>query len=259
MKAKAHDNKKVAVISGGLGFLGSAIARELAGAGFSVAVLYRDLLRSDAKKMLDEFTGHHISSYECDITNPKKIGDILRKIESELGPVVVGVHAAHQPITRKKVTDMNSVTFEEQFSVGVFGGFNFLNAVAALMITRKGGVLIGVTTSAVEGNESTGNFGGYISAKFALKGMLREFSSAVKKEGIRVYAVAPGFLPGGLNADLPPRLFEFAKERSVSGQLTTPLDVARAISMLVRGDEDRSTILVDGSEAANEVHTHHAF
>jgi len=256
---KIDKTKPVAVVSGGLGHLGSAIGRELAHNGFSVALLHCNPSKTGTEKS-EEFAALSVGLYQCDITDQKKVCEVLLQIEKELGPIVVGIHAAHSPLVRKNVSEVDITTFEKQFTVGVFGGFNFLSEIALLMKSRKDGILIGITTSAIEQDPSEDSFagyiaaksalvGGYVAAKYALKGLLKEFAQTLKEDNIRVYAVAPGFLAGGLNADLPPRLFEFLKEKAPNGQITEATDVAQAVASLILCERDARldglTLLVD--------------
>ncbi|MDO8521037.1 MAG: SDR family oxidoreductase [bacterium] len=249
------EQKPVAVVSGGLGMIGLAVTREFLARGFSVAPLYHKTIEATVKEKLDSLSSSHVFGYQLDLTDHSEVVRTLGEIEREIGPIAVGVHAANGPILRKKVSEISLNTFREQFLVGLFGGFNFFSALAQFMKQRKKGTLIGITTTAVEGDEPVqGSFGGYISAKFALKGLLSELREELKPFNIHVYAVAPGFIDGGLNADLPARLVEFMKEKSPSGKLTEPSDVAATITRLLLFPDqfsDALTVVSDMSRKKN--------
>lgn len=243
-----YETRPVVVVSGGLGFLGSAIARELRSKHFSVAVLYRSDPTDATKKIFDELLALGVGLYQCDLSREGHIHETIELIERSMGPIVAGIHAAHSRFTRKRLTEIDTATFREQFSSGVFGGFNFFKEISGRMVPRKNGVLVGLTTRAIKGGVPSGNFGGYIAAKSALDGLLKELAGAMRGSGIRVYALAPGFLEGGLNDDLHPRLFELMREAPVGDRPTTVEDVARKVTALISGDhidEVASVIIED--------------
>lgn len=250
-----NQKKPVAVVSGGLGVLGTAITRHLLAAGFSVAPLYCKISEETAKAKIETFSSSDVFGYRLDLGDHAEVVRVLGEIEVKQGPIALGVHAANSPITRKKVSELEPDIFCEQFAVGLFGGFNFFSVLSSLMKPRKKGTLIGVTTAAIEDDMPvSGSFGGYVAAKFALKGLLSELREELKPFNVGVYAVAPGFMAGGLNKDLPGRLVEFMKEQLSGGKLTEPPDVASVVARLSLSPEqfpDSLTVVVDTSRKNN--------
>ena len=260
MNEKGAIENEVAIVSGGLGYIGREIGCHLAQRGYKTVLLYLSP-QEDMKAIRSSFKSANVYFYQCDITDSAKMKEVLDAIEEELGSISVGIHAAHSRLVRKNILDVDEVAFREQFSVGVFGGFNFLQQIALKMRPRKKGVLIGVTTAAIECDVSADTFlgliasktalvGGYLSSKFALKGLLTELAQSTAGLGIRVHTVAPGFVAGGLNDDLPPRLFEFLEEKSPTGQLTKVEDIAKSVIALIHPGESVKpfTVVIDELE-----------
>jgi 3-oxoacyl-[acyl-carrier protein] reductase len=73
---------------------------------------------------------------------------------------------------------------------------------------------------------------GYLLAKHALRGLLREWHLELASTNIVVSALAPEFLDTNLSADLPESVREFIKTRGVYGSMKTVDDVARAVRYL---------------------------
>lgn len=238
--------KPVAVVSGGMGFLGRAIVRRLSVDGFLVATLYHATPVAEADSFC-ESTGiaGAVSTYRCDLTDSRAINLTLAEVEQEIGPIVVAIHCAQSPIIRKKVMDISLQEFKEQFSVPVFGGFDFFKAIVSLMKPRSKGTIIGVSTVMLEDDKlPKGSFGGYVSVKSALKGLLMEIAASLEQTGIRVHVVSPSFMDGGMNANLPARLIEFMKEASPNGRLLEPEDVAESVSRLCMTGETSAPFVV---------------
>ncbi len=225
----------IALISGGMGDLGKATAKRLAKDGYSICVLvHRN--SPTISKFLSSLSGNGHSYYVCDVSKKKKVDEVINKIIKGKNPIEIFVHSAVDPIIRKSVLDIKEEEFRGQFEAGFFGAFNLFSKVGNIMRETKKGVIIGITTTAIEPNSGSGNMAGYISSKFALRGLLRELAKQMAQYGVRVNAVSPSFVATKLNADLPPRILDFVKEKNPMKKIVTPEDVADVISFLCSDD-----------------------
>lgn len=218
----------MAVISGGAGYIGGAIAKKLAKEGFKIAVLYH---HTAGDLFLSSKTNSGQRAYQCDLRQEKAVAETINKIvEDHGGAIDVCVHAAETKIRRALLKDLSSAEYKEQFAVGVFGGFNLFSAVARHM--KPGSVIIGITSVYTASPAYAPKIGAYIPAKCALHGLLRVLSKELAAENIRVCAVAPSFLPAGMNSDLPPAVAKFIYEKNSGQKPATVEDVAEAVSYL---------------------------
>lgn len=204
-------DKKIAVIAGAGGAVGSATSLHLKDAGFEVVELSRA---------------------QCDFTDAAALQEVVRHIHARYGHIDVGVYAAWPKIQRKKLADTDPKTFAAELTLSVGAAFNFFHALSPIMQTQKSGVLIGITSSVVETSSYPGAMGGYVPAKFALHGILQTLKSELEPFSVQVHEVAPGLMRAGLNKDLPERLFTFIEEK---GPLQTPDDIASEITTLALG------------------------
>src|SRR3989344_1208165 len=218
----------VAIISGGSGLVGSAIAHKLAEDGYAVALLCHKAV-GKAETIIRNLPGKNHAAFACDITKEEETRTILEDI-ARVGVIKVCVHSAASPLERKRVLDLSLESFRMEFDVNVFGGFNLFQTAVPYM-DKEGGILMGITTAALESSHAVGKMGGYIPAKSALRGLLAVLAKELSLSNIRVFAVAPGFIPGGINADLPEHVFKFIREKNIS-KLESPEDVAGAVSFL---------------------------
>ncbi len=207
-----------AIISGGAGYIGCAIAKTLSQNGWRVAVLSRPgAERADAE------------TYACDITDEENVREVVEEIVSRYGPIRACIHAAASPLERKPMLSLSREDFVKPVSVALRGAF--LLAKAAVPHMSPGSVFIGITTEGIERGATQAKMGSYIPAKYALRGFLRALAEEVRSKHIRVNAVAPGFLPSGLNRDLPKAMADFLAEKS-NARSQTPDDVAKLITKL---------------------------
>ena len=221
----------IALISGGMGGIGKAVARKLATNGNKIILL----LHKDSPEILDflsTLNGKGHSHFMCDVSDDIKTESVVAQIIKENGNIDILVHCAIDPIVRKSTLDMSTFQFRGQFEAGLFGGFNLFSQVGKHMRENKKGVIIGITTTAILPDANPGNMAGYISAKFALRGLLRELARTLSPYNVRVNAVAPSFVQTKLNSDLPERIIDFVKEQNPNGKIVTPEDVAEVISLI---------------------------
>lgn len=234
------DDRKVAIISGGMGGVGRATVTALAREGYRVVVLYRNSLESETEEVRASLQGEQIFM-RCDVNIELDVARAIDEIFSKTGRIDVAIHTAVDPISRERIIDMNDIAFRSQFEAGFFGAFNFLMHVAKIMKQQKLGTLVGITSSTIESNTTTARMGAYTVGKIALRGLLRELHRELSSFGIRVFAVAPGLMRTRLNSDLPEKFFEMAEERPGGTQMAVE-DVARAIVALCTGKEIDSGI-----------------
>jgi len=227
---------KVAVVSGGAGYVGSAIATRLASDGFTVAVL--SLLSPGTS-----LPSPGCRVYQCDLTDAAAVERTIGTIEKELGSILVCVHAAGNPPKPKRLYESSLEDLREQFEPDVFGAFNFLATCARRLKEHRAGVLIGITTAAVATAANTHARGAYSPVKFAQQGMLAAFKEELSPSGIRVYSVAPGVMPGGLNRGTPQAFLDLVRERGPRKTLAQASDVAAEVSFLASDDSCRITDL----------------
>ncbi|TSC68818.1 MAG: 3-oxoacyl-(acyl-carrier-protein) reductase [Parcubacteria group bacterium Gr01-1014_56] len=240
-------NGKVVLLSGGMGGVGSATAALLIENGYRVAVLYRSSSQAEVqekKKTLGEYSFF----LQCDITDFKETQLAVKKVLDHFGAIDICIHAAIGRITRKPILEMKEEEFRSEFEAGLFGAFNLFSSALPSMKKQHEGMLIGITSSTVEAG-SGARMGTYSTAKFALRGLLRELHKELKAEGISVYAVAPDLLKTALTSDLPEKYFEFAEAKTPNKKLMTPLDVAQIVLAVCRGEvKSGSSVLVSTGE-----------
>ena len=215
-------NYPLAVVSGGTGYLGSAIVAELKNAGWRVATLSKSIPKSN-----DEV-------YTCDVTNEEDVRTVLAKIRGAHGPIAACVHTASPPLERVPILSVSTAAFDAALNTNVRAAFLLAREMTKHMEERA--AFIGITTHAIEPGILQPH-GAYIPAKYALRGFLRALSAETNESGIRVYAVAPGFLPGGLNNDLPQPVQDFLARKSGTDS-ESPKRIATLIRRLCVGETE---------------------
>lgn len=222
--SRTIENKNV-VISGGSGYLGSAIVKELINSGFTVISL-------DRTKIPTRQRNSAVRYIQTDITSARSVKKACNLISKKFGTVSTLIYSASAPLVRKGILDESVSDFKSQFDVNVMGAWNLFRACNVLLDTDS--VIIGITSQAIEPSRPISSVGSYIPAKYALRGLLRVLSGELRQKRTRVLAIAPGFMPGGLNSDMPLQVMELLKNKMSKEDMVYPEEVASLVVGAIR-------------------------
>ncbi len=184
--------KKVALVTGGMGGLGTAICRALAQSGFTVvANCLPDFPHKHDWLAKTRAEGFDFQSAEGDVADFDSCTEMIRKIEAEIGPVDVLINNAG--ITRDGVfRKMDKGQWDAVLSTNLDSVFNVTNQVLEAMADRGWGRVINISSV----NGVKGQFGqaNYSAAKAGILGFTKAIALEVAKKGVTVNAIAPGYI-----------------------------------------------------------------
>lgn len=221
--------KQVSLVIG-YGGIGQAIVKKLLASKHGVVIFHYAPLTDAEKKFLKQKS---VRAIVCDITVEAMVQEAVADLYKKNTQVNNIIFAVASKLLRKKITDVSPEEYQRDFAVNVFGVFNVCHAIVPHLIKQKQGTITALTTAAIERNRASGAMGGYVSAKYALQGLLRQLAAELAPHQIRVNAVAPGFVRTGLHSDMPERVDAFVKEKNPMQTLTTADDVANVVAFLV--------------------------
>lgn len=237
------NNPRTAIISGATGYLGETIARRLAEDGMSLALLYHHASDESISVLLASLKGTGHRAYRCDLRDEHDVKTVLDRINTEMGHIYACIHTAGMKPVRKSLFSTSLDEIREQFEVNVFGSWNLLGECGRRFKTQKNGVMIGITTIGVLAPQTSPFLGGYLPAKYGLQGILATCREELKSSNCRVYSVAPGFMAGGMNKDIPEAFKEIVRQKNPSEKITTASDVAERVSYLCSDASAHETAL----------------
>ena len=177
-----------AVITGGATGLGMAMSRCMAASGAEVVILGRSVEK--LKKACEEL-GDRACYYVFDVTDTDHSQQIADRIVNERGPVTIlcnnaGIHCK-KPIEKMTIEDFNSV-----LKVHVVGAFALTKAFVPHMKRNHEGSILFI--SSMTGFLGQPYVAGYSAAKSAVLGLVRTLATEISPAGIRVNAIAPGWI-----------------------------------------------------------------
>ena len=222
--------EKTALVTGASRGIGRAIALALAKEGYAVAVNYAGS-REAAEAVRDEITaaGGRAFILQGDVSSAEDVDRIFKTVKEEFGFLDVLVNNAG--ITRDSLlVRMKENQWDEVIDTDLKSNFLTVKAAVAMMMRRKKGAIINIASvSGIIGNMGQLN---YSAAKAGVIGLTKAAARELAPRGIRVNAVAPGFIVTDMTDKIPDDLKDGMLRSIPLGRFGGAEEVARAVAFL---------------------------
>jgi len=220
-----------ALITGGSGGIGGAIAERLAADGMQVWIHYRSN-RDAAQQIADRITEHggSASTLGFDVSDREQCQQALDELLACEGHIDVIVHNAG--ITADApFPGMEEEQWKSVIDTSLHGFFHVTRPLIMPMIRQRWGRIVSISSiAALHGNRGQTN---YAAAKAGLIGATRSLAKEVASRGICVNVVAPGFVDTGMIKDIPPDLIRDVVPMQRAG---TAAEIAAVVAFLCSED-----------------------
>lgn len=239
--------EKTALVTGASRGIGRAIALALAKEGYAVAVNYAGS-REAAEAVRDEITaaGGQAFILQGDVSSAEDVDRIFKTVKEEFGFLDVLVNNAG--ITRDSLlVRMKENQWDEVIDTDLKSNFLTVKAAGAMMMRRKKGAIINIASvSGIIGNMGQLN---YSAAKAGVIGLTKAAARELAPRGIRVNAVAPGFIVTDMTDKIPDDLKDGMLRSIPLGRFGGAEEVAKAAAFLASDEASYITgqvLKVDG-------------
>ncbi|MCS6879304.1 MAG: glucose 1-dehydrogenase [Geminicoccaceae bacterium] len=199
MSLSADLSGKVALVTGASSGLGLHMARTLARAGAAVALAARRLERIEAEARPLRAEGRRAVAVPLDVTDPRSVEEGLARARAALGTVTVLVNNAGIAHTDRAL-ELPPATFRSVLATNLEGAFLVAQAAARAMIEAKVGGSI-VNVASILGFRVAGRVAAYAASKAGLVRLTEALALEWARFGIRVNALAPGYIETDLNRE----------------------------------------------------------
>lgn len=217
---------KNALISGGAGGLGKAIALELLDSGYRVFAADLSNAQESFESWKSTFEGDHkcLNFIALDVTDYENCLAVAEQIEID---ILVNAAGVTQDISLRK---MEPAQWRKVLSVNLDGAFHLCRATLNGMIERGFGRVINI--SSVNGLQ--GQFGqtNYAASKAGLHGLTMSLARETAAKGITVNSISPGYCDTEMVAAVPPEHLQQITAQIPVGRLAQPQEIARVVSFL---------------------------
>ncbi len=237
---------KVAVITGGSAGLGKATALLFAAEGATVSIWDVNQEAGDALVAELEAAGRKAEFRRINVADTAAVDQAMGAVQETFGSLDILINNAG--ITRDgTLLKMEEEQFDQVIDVNLKGVFNCGRAAARLMTAQGHGAI--VNTSSVVA--LYGNFGqtNYVATKAGVVGMTKVWARELGRKGVRVNAVAPGFIATEMVMAMPEKVRDMMADKTPMQRLGKPEEIARAYLYLASDEASfvHGTVLsVDG-------------
>jgi len=228
---------KVAIITGASRGIGAATAVRFAEEG---AVVFAGDLEIETEEMSEALAQEYpapgkIIPIKLNVTDKASIQAVVEQAMQNYGHVDVLVNNAGI-VRDSQLTKMTDSDFDMVIEVNLKGVYNCAKAVAPIMVEQGSGAILNASSIvAIYGNFGQTN---YVASKSAVMGMTRVWARELGRKGIRVNAVAPGWIKTRMTAGVPDKVIDKMLEWVPLHRMGTPRDIANAY-MWLASDESR--------------------
>ena len=241
---------KVALVTGGNGGLGLAMALGLAEAGADVAVAARNAEKTAGAVAQIETQGVKAIGLKADVTREAEVDEMVAGTVQVLGGVDILVNNAGT-VVRKEPQDLSAEEWDQTLDINLRAAFLAARAAYPHMKERGGGKIINIGSMfSIFGGGGSG--APYSASKGGLVQLSKSLAVAWAKDNIQSNAILPGWFPTYLTSDIPlnqPERYDLISRRIPMGRWGNPEDLKGATVFLASRASDYVTgavITVDG-------------
>jgi NAD(P)-dependent dehydrogenase (short-subunit alcohol dehydrogenase family) len=242
---------KAAIVTGGSKGIGRAIALAFAEAGASVALAARGQEDLDRAAKEVEAAGGRALPVVTDVSDPEAVQNLVDRTVEAFGTVDILVNNAGAAPFMSTVDQIRESGFEKYFRINFMGALYATKAVGQVMLPKGEGCVLNVAS--VAGFIASPGLSYYSTAKAALINLTKTVAREWASSGIRVNAVAPGWVETDMNEQARqfPEFFQGALASIPLGRWAKPEDIAGPVVFLCSPAAafiTGSVLVVDGGQ-----------
>lgn len=232
--------QRVALVTGGIGGIGSAICRRLADDHHYVVASYIPAEADMAKEWQRQqrADGYDMGIIECNVADYDSCDTMASQMEKECGRIDVLVNAAG--ITRDStLRKMEPENWHAVLDTNLDSIFNVTRNVIDMMVEREYGRVINI--SSVNGQKGQMGQTNYSSAKAGMVGFTKSLALELADTGVTVNTVSPGYIATKMVEAIPDEVKQQIIAKIPAGRLGKPEEIASAVAFLAREDSGYMT------------------
>ncbi len=221
---------KVALVTGSSSGIGAAIAKELAGAGASVAVHYRGN-EAGAQEVANAIrnAGGTCALFQADVSDVTQAAELVKQVQESLGGLDILVNNAGTTRDTLLMT-MSEEAWDTVIATNLKSVYAVTRAALRGMVRKRWGRIINITS--VVGLTGQAGQANYAASKAGIVGFTKSLAREVASRNITVNAVAPGFIPTALTGLLTDEQRDAIIHSTPMGRMGEPEEVAWAVAFL---------------------------
>ena len=238
---------RVALVTGGSRGIGRAICLELAARGATVVVNYqRSAAQAEEVAAQIVAAGGAASALQADVADAEQVAAMFKQVIADHSRIDILVNNAG--ITRDNVIMlMKPGDFDDVINTNLRSCWLCCKTAARTMMRKRRGSIVNITS--VVGIAGNGGQTNYAASKAGIIGVTKSLAKELAVRGVRVNAVAPGFVETDMTSELGDEIRSAAIDAIPLGRMGAPQDIAKAVAFLASDEAayiTGQTLVVDG-------------
>lgn len=224
-------NNPCALITGASRGIGQATALRLAQNGYDLALNYYSSEQS-ARVVQEQCEQYGVKAniYQADVTNYDQCETMVKQVLEDFGHIDALVNNAGRT-KDGLILRMTPQAFDDIIQANLKSTFNMTKLVATSMFKQRSGAIVSISSVVgIYGNAGQCN---YAASKAGIIGFTKSVAKELGSRGIRINAVAPGFIQTDMTTVLKPEHQEAIVSRTSLRRMGTPEEVANAVAFLL--------------------------
>lgn len=240
--------QRIALVTGGMGGIGTAICRALHDAGVKTIAGYNRGGNHDsalAWQAEQKKENYHFDIIHADVTSVQSCEAAVKKIESDIGPIDILVNNAG--ISRDSTcSKMKLQDWKDVIDTNLNSLFYITQNVLNEMLKRQHGRIINISSI----NGQKGQFGqvNYAASKAGMHGFTKALALEVARKGITVNTISPGYVDTNMVKAVPEKIREQILTQIPLGRFALPEEVAHVVVFLA---DEKSAYITGANIAIN--------
>lgn len=240
--------QKIALVTGGMGGIGTAICRALHDEGIRTIAGYNrggnhaSALSWQARQKADSYS---FDIVHADVRQVESCEEAVKKIKSEIGPIDILVNNAG--IARDSTcSKMTLQDWKDVLDTNLNSVFYVTQCVLGEMLKRQQGRIINISSI----NGQKGQFGqvNYVASKAGMHGFTKALALEVARKGITVNTISPGYVDTNMVKAVPEKIREQIRSQIPIGRFALPEEIAHLVVFLA---DERSAYITGANIAIN--------
>ena len=223
--------KRIAVVTGGIGGLGTAMCRDLYQQNRTVVAAYypAEEMKAMEWQYAHKEQGYDIAVYPVDVTDIASCEMLKEQIERDLGPIDILINNAG--ITRDSVfKKMEKHQWDQVIETNLSGAFNMTKQVFESMASRGWGRIVNI--SSVNGQKGQFGQANYSAAKAGIHGLTMALAQEGARKGVTVNSISPGYVATEMVLVIPEHVRNEIIAEIPVGRLGEPEDISRTVTFI---------------------------
>ena len=219
------------LVTGASRGIGEAIALTLARNGYDLALNYHSS-EEKARQVQAQCAALGVKAqlYQADVSDYQQCDNMIKRVQADFGRIDGLVNNAGRT-QDALILRMSEQAFDDIIRANLKSAFNMTKLVSAVMLKARTGAIVNLASVVgIHGNAGQSN---YAASKAGIIGLTKSSAKELGSRGIRVNAVAPGFIKTDMTTTLKPDYQEAIINRTSLRRIGEPQDVANAVLFLL--------------------------